>query len=108
MRHFPDATVLDWFRRVWDEAGSGNAHEWIERELGASVYSLSTIVDEYFGHRQWFVFDDVWAAAHPDLAVSLLHHGSHWDPRCHRDHGIGECTPRGRQYRPAGLPGAGA
>ncbi|MFF5244648.1 hypothetical protein ACFY3V_10235 [Streptosporangium sp. NPDC000095] len=72
------------------------------------VAQMAIHIDDYFGYRQWFVFDDVWAAAHPDLAASLLHCGSHWDPRCHRDHGIGECTPPGRQYRPASLPGAGA
>jgi hypothetical protein len=35
VRHFPDATVLDCFRRVWDEAGAGDAYEWVTRELGA-------------------------------------------------------------------------
>jgi hypothetical protein len=31
VRHFPDATVLDWFRRVWDEAGASNRQDlWIE------------------------------------------------------------------------------
>jgi hypothetical protein len=43
-------------------------------------------MDEYFGHRQWFLFDDVWAAAHPDLAASLMRFGAHWDPRCRRKH----------------------
>jgi hypothetical protein len=32
------------------------------------------------GHEQWIFFDDLWAAAHRDLAASLLHHASHWDP----------------------------
>ena len=33
-----------------------------------------------FGHEQWVLFDDQWAAAHPHLATSLLRYGSHWDP----------------------------
>lgn len=33
-----------------------------------------------FGHEQWVLFDDQWAAAHPQLATSLLRYGSHWDP----------------------------
>ncbi|MEV4294147.1 hypothetical protein [Microbispora rosea] len=44
-------------------------------------------MDEGFGYRQWFLFDDVWAAAHPEMAASLMGFGSHWDPRCRRRHG---------------------
>ncbi|WP_345573886.1 hypothetical protein [Nonomuraea rosea] len=40
----------------------------------------------YFGYRQWFLFDDVWAAAHPDVAASLIHYAGHWDPGCARRH----------------------
>ncbi|SEU26168.1 hypothetical protein SAMN05421811_108379 [Nonomuraea wenchangensis] len=40
------------------------------------------------GHRPWFVFDDVWASAHPDLAASLIHYAYHWDPGCTRRHGL--------------------
>ncbi|WP_182902613.1 hypothetical protein [Microbispora sp. H10830] len=43
-------------------------------------------MDERFGYRQWFLFDDVWAAAHPELAASLMRFGAHWDPRCRREH----------------------
>ncbi|MGI5155642.1 hypothetical protein [Microbispora sp. CA-102843] len=43
-------------------------------------------MDGFFGYRQWFLFDDVWAAAHPDLAASLMRFGSHWDPCCRRRH----------------------
>ncbi|WP_432865146.1 hypothetical protein [Microbispora rosea] len=45
VRHFPDATVLDWFRRVWDDAASQDAYKWVERELGANVYGLHTIFE---------------------------------------------------------------
>lgn len=33
-----------------------------------------------FGHEQWVLFDDQWAAANPNLATSLLRYGSNWDP----------------------------
>lgn len=45
VRHFPDATVLDWFRRVWDDAASQDAYTWVQRELGANVYGLHTIFE---------------------------------------------------------------
>ncbi|MEV4325788.1 hypothetical protein ACIBK1_11960 [Microbispora rosea] len=43
-------------------------------------------MDEGSGYRQWFLFDDVWAAAHPEMAASLMRFGAHWDPRCRRRH----------------------
>jgi hypothetical protein len=30
--------------------------------------------------QQWILFDDRWAAAHPDLAASILRYGRDWDP----------------------------
>ncbi|MFT3700140.1 MAG: hypothetical protein QM831_43745 [Kofleriaceae bacterium] len=33
-----------------------------------------------FGFQQWVLFDDQWAAAHPDLAESLVCYGTRWDP----------------------------
>ncbi len=33
-----------------------------------------------FGYQQWFLFDDLWAAAHPALAASLLRYAAGWDP----------------------------
>jgi hypothetical protein len=36
-----------------------------------------------FGYQQWYLFDTVWAAAHPDLAQSLLRYASGWDPLAH-------------------------
>ncbi len=32
------------------------------------------------GAPAWILFDDRWAAAHPDLASSILRLGRHWDP----------------------------
>lgn len=33
-----------------------------------------------FGYQQWFLFDDAWASAHPELAESLLRYTWSWDP----------------------------
>jgi len=33
-----------------------------------------------FGFSQWFLFDDLWASAQPQLAASLLRYGTQWDP----------------------------
>lgn len=59
---------------------------------GEHMVQMAIHADDRFGYRQWFFFDDIWAAAYPDLATSLLHFGLHWDPRCHRDHGFGRCV----------------
>lgn len=37
-------------------------------------------------YGQWFLFDDRWAGAHPDLAASLTWFAAHWDPACARPH----------------------
>ena len=35
---------------------------------------------DIYGFQQWFLFDDCWAARHPNLARSLLRYCSGWDP----------------------------
>jgi hypothetical protein len=47
---------------------------------GEHVAAFCIHATEHFGHQQWILFDDLWAAAHPELASSLLHYASHWDP----------------------------
>jgi hypothetical protein len=37
-------------------------------------------ITEYLGYRSWVLFDDVWAATHPDLARGMLRAASSWDP----------------------------
>jgi hypothetical protein len=37
-------------------------------------------VDQRFSYERWYLFDDVWASAHPDLAASLLRCAAGWDP----------------------------
>ncbi|NIL41334.1 hypothetical protein HCB17_09205 [Salinispora arenicola] len=68
------------------------AHREIRRLLPSQSHSKSRIrlnphigqvaryIDGFFGFDQWFLFDTRWAAAHPDLARSLLHYANHWDP----------------------------
>ncbi|WP_326823161.1 hypothetical protein [Streptosporangium sp. NBC_01756] len=41
---------------------------------------MSVHMNDFFGHQQWFLFDDVWAAGHADLARSLLRYAHGWDP----------------------------
>ena len=46
----------------------------------ATKTTLQLVTWDRWKHDQWFVFDDRWAAAHPDLAQSLLRYAVHWDP----------------------------
>ncbi|MFI6483029.1 hypothetical protein ACIBH1_34225 [Nonomuraea sp. NPDC050663] len=54
--------------------------------VGRHMAQMCLHSDESTGYRQWFAFDDIWAAAHPDLAASLVHYAYHWDPLCSRRH----------------------
>jgi hypothetical protein len=51
IRCFPDASVLDWFRRVWvattalNETSELDAHGWLKAELGTSAYGLSSLFE---------------------------------------------------------------
>lgn len=49
-------------------------------DVSDHVIQIATHQSEFFGYQQWFLFDDLWASAHPDLAASLLRHGTRWDP----------------------------
>lgn len=57
-----------------------------ERPAGALIRvdphlaQVARYIDGFFGFDQWFLFDTRWAAAHPDLARSLLRYAAHWDP----------------------------
>ncbi|MEU0557613.1 hypothetical protein [Dactylosporangium sp. NPDC006015] len=48
--------------------------------LEPHIAQVARHIDSFFGFDQWFVFDTRWAAAHPDLARSLLRYAAHWDP----------------------------
>jgi hypothetical protein len=48
--------------------------------LDPHIAQVARYIDDFFGFDQWFLFDTRWAAAHPDLARSLLRYAAHWDP----------------------------
>jgi hypothetical protein len=48
--------------------------------IGEHIAQMSLWTNDTFGYQQWFIFDDQWAAAHCDLASSLLRYASDWDP----------------------------
>ena len=48
--------------------------------LDTHIAQVARYIDGFFGFDQWFLFDNRWAAAHPDLARSLLRYAAHWDP----------------------------
>ncbi|MFC7483730.1 hypothetical protein ACFQX7_32095 [Luedemannella flava] len=48
--------------------------------VGEHLAQLAMHCSDSFGYQQWFLFDSVWAATHPDLAQSLLRYAEHWDP----------------------------
>ncbi|GAA2480948.1 hypothetical protein [Winogradskya humida] len=48
--------------------------------LEPHIAQVARYIDDFFGYDQWFLFDTRWAAAHPDLASSLLRYGAYWDP----------------------------
>ncbi|MEU8660588.1 hypothetical protein [Actinoplanes philippinensis] len=48
--------------------------------LGTHIVQTARYIDTFFGFDQWFLFDSRWAAAHSDLARSLLRYAAHWDP----------------------------
>lgn len=75
--------------RAWPElsAGQQRARPDLARISAAPhVLQLSTCRDWSHGsfschyYDQWILFDDLWAAAHPDLALSLLRYATQWDP----------------------------
>ena len=44
VRWLSDGTVLDWFRRGWDEAAA-DPDAWLRAELGVEVYGLASIFE---------------------------------------------------------------
>jgi hypothetical protein len=49
-------------------------------QLDEHLKQVARYIDDFFGFDQWFIFDSRWAAAHLDLASSLLRYAAHWDP----------------------------
>ena len=50
------------------------------KEGDAHAVLLAPPAEGSVGSQQWILFDDRWAAAHPDLAASILRYGRDWDP----------------------------
>lgn len=48
--------------------------------LDPHIGQVARYIDSFLGFDQWFLFDTRWAAAHPDLARSLLRYAARWDP----------------------------
>jgi hypothetical protein len=48
--------------------------------VGEHLAQAARYIDDFFGYEQLFLFDTQWAAANPDLALSLLRYATHWDP----------------------------
>ncbi|HEX5877896.1 MAG TPA: hypothetical protein VF468_06170, partial [Actinomycetota bacterium] len=49
-------------------------------QVTSHLVQAAVHVDQHFSYERWYLFDDVWAAAHPDLAASLLRCATGWDP----------------------------
>lgn len=49
-------------------------------DVAGHIAQMSMHADNFFGHQQWYLFDDVWAAAYPDLAASLMRYAASWNP----------------------------
>ena len=41
-------------------------------DVAGHIAQMSMQASGFFGYQQWYLFDDVWAAAHPELAASLM------------------------------------
>ncbi|MER7283241.1 hypothetical protein ABT369_53315 [Dactylosporangium sp. NPDC000244] len=63
-----------------DELTSGRDPRLSVLEAGEHLAQLAMHCDDTFGFQQWYLFDTTWAAAHPDLAASLLRYATDWDP----------------------------
>lgn len=44
------------------------------------IAQLAMHATDALGYQQWFLFDDLWVGANPDLAASMLHWFRSWDP----------------------------
>jgi hypothetical protein len=49
-------------------------------DVAGHIAQISMHVSADFGYQQWYLFDDLWAAAHADLAASLMRYAASWNP----------------------------
>ncbi|WP_433223860.1 hypothetical protein ACQP00_14990 [Dactylosporangium sp. CS-047395] len=77
---WPEDTTDAWAVLAGAEFESGRNPELSVLQAGEHLAQLAMHCDDFFGFQQWYLFDTDWAAAHPDLASSLLRYATHWDP----------------------------
>ncbi len=71
----------------------------------AHAVLLTTHPSDKLGYQQWIFFDDRWAAAHRDLAASILHYATNWDPfAVTRSHKAGKDAKGGKAPKSAKEP----
>ncbi|GAA4609221.1 hypothetical protein BJY16_007224 [Actinoplanes octamycinicus] len=49
-------------------------------EVSGHLAQMAMHCSGAFGFQQWYLFDSLWVASHPDLAASLTHYATDWDP----------------------------
>jgi hypothetical protein len=49
-------------------------------DVAEHIAQMSRHAGPSLGHQQWYLFDDVWAAARPELAASLMRYAAGWNP----------------------------
>jgi hypothetical protein len=49
-------------------------------DVAGHIAQMSMHASGFSGYQQWYLFDDVWAAAHPELAASLIRYAASWNP----------------------------
>jgi hypothetical protein len=79
------ATAHAALQALLQRRSAGPTNSWSEPDTDRSLVSdtsrlAQAHVHELFGYEQWYLFDDVWAAGHPELAASLLRYAISWDP----------------------------
>jgi acetyl esterase/lipase len=57
-------------------------------DVAGHIAQMSMHASGVFGYQQWYLFDDVWAAAHPELAASLMRYAASWSPSPEPRHDI--------------------
>ncbi|WIM93413.1 hypothetical protein ACTOB_005390 [Actinoplanes oblitus] len=49
-------------------------------QVGGHLAQMAMHCSDTLGFQQWYLFDSLWVASHPDLAASLTHYATDWDP----------------------------